>query len=105
MKTDRQIGSKRPHSGEPAVGSPRACKGRLIANLELEFTPTHRKHNSLRISNRKFLRVFRSDSALNFSQLATHHPFLATALLIHGSAIKTPANPQGFNDVQFSNRR
>jgi hypothetical protein len=27
------------------------------------------------------------------------------ALLIHGSAIKTPANLQGFNDVQFSNRR
>jgi hypothetical protein len=101
MKTDRQIGSKRPHSGKRAVGSPGACKGRLIANLELEFTSTRRKHNPLRISNRKFLRVFRPDSALNFSQLVTQHSSPVTPFLIHGSAIKTPANSQGFNNVQF----
>ena len=77
----------------------------LIANLELEFNSTHRKHSPLRISNRKFSHLFDSDSDLNFSPVVTHHSSLATELLIHGSAIKTPANPQGFNDVQFSNRR
>jgi hypothetical protein len=116
MKTDHQLGSKAQHSSKRALGLPRALQGAsvprrptpkdfLIANLELEFTSTHRKHNPLRISNSKFSRVFRSDSTLNFSPLVTHHSSLATALLIHGSAIKTPANPQGFNDVQFSNRR
>jgi len=30
----------------------------LIANLELEFRPTHRKISSLRISNRKYLAIF-----------------------------------------------
>ena len=78
---------------------------RLIANLELESNPTHRKHSPLRISNRKFSRVCDSDSTVNFCQLVTHHSSLTTALLIYGSAIKTPANPQGFNDVRFSNRR
>jgi hypothetical protein len=116
MKTDRQLGSRTQHSSEPTLGLPRGIQGAsvprptavtafLIANLELEFNSTHRKHSPLKISNRKFLRVFDSDSALNFSPLVTHHSSLATELLIHGSAIKTAANPQGFNDVQFSNRR
>lgn len=116
MKTDRQLGSGTQHSSKPTLGLPRAQRlasvprpptptDFLIANLESEFTSTHRKHSPLRISNRKFSRVFDSDSALNFSPLVTHHSSLSTALLIHDSAIKTPANPQGFNDVQISNRR
>lgn len=82
-----------------------ALTGFLIANLELESNSTHRKQSPLRISNRKFSRVFDSDSALNFRLPVTHHSSLVTASLIYGSAIKTPANPQGFNDVRFSNRR
>jgi hypothetical protein len=134
MKTDRQLGSGAQHSSKPSLGVPRAQRQAsaprpptpadfLIANLELEFSSTHRKHSPLKISNRKFLRVFRSD----FSNLTITSPSRsvsepsnstllpvrsspgcqpsATALLIHGSAIKTPANSQGFNDVQFSNRR
>jgi hypothetical protein len=116
MKTDRQLGSEAQHSSKPALGLPRALRGAsapqasaptafLIANLELEFSSTHRKHNPLKIPNRKFSHLFDSDSALNFSPLVTHHSSLATASLIYGSAIRTPANPQGFNDVRFSNRR
>ena len=113
MKTDRQLGSRTQHSSKPAPALPRAQRGPsaprppgptaiLIANLELESNSTHRKHSPLTIPNRKFSRVFDSDSALNFSQLVTHHSSLVTAPLIYGSAIKTPANPQGFNDVRFS---
>ena len=100
-------------------GSPRAtafpwppCGGRLIANPELEFGSSHRKHSPLRISNRKFSRVFHSDLTPNFSlldarhsSLVTHHQALSVALLIYGSAIRNRANSQGFNNVQFSNRR
>ena len=147
MKTDRQIGSKRPHSGKPAVGSPRAPRRAsspryallaptgasrrrslarfedirggplaadfacppsdepLIANLELEFSSTHRKHSPLIIPNRKFSRAFHPDAAQNSRLLVTQYPSSVTPFLIHGSAIKSPANPQGFNNVQFSNRR
>ena len=116
MKTDRQLGSKAPHSSKPAPCLPRALREAstpqafspaafLIANLELEFNSTPRKHSLLETPNRKFSRVFDSDHALNFSPLVTHHSSLVTASLIHGSAIKSPANPQGFNDVRFSNRR
>ena len=116
MKTDRQLGRKVQHSGKPALGLPRGLRRAsvrrpptpadfLIANLELECTSSHGKRSPLRIPNRKFSRVFDSDSALNLSPLVTHHSSLATALLIHGSAIKSPANPQGFNNVRFSNRR
>ncbi len=105
----------------------------LIANLELEFQPTHRKLSPLRISNRKYSRVSRSPRArketrrvpalsckpfwvASHSPLVTQHSPLtcpeedhrrrrATAFLIYGSAIKTAANPQGFNNVRFSNRR
>lgn len=77
----------------------------LTANLELEFNSTPREHSPLEISNRKFSRVFRPDSALNSRRLVTHHPTLVTALLIYGPAIKNHTNPQGFNDVQFSNWR
>src|ERR1700751_5269361 len=86
--------------------------GRLIANPELEFSSSHRKHSPLRISNRKFSRVFHPDLAPNFSlldarhsSLVTHHQALSVALLIYGSAIRNRANSQGFNNVQFSNRR
>src|SRR5579862_7269934 len=107
MKTDRQLGSRTQHSSKPALGLPRGLQGAsvprptavtafLIANLELEVNSTHRKHSPLKISNRKFLRVLRSDSALNFRLPITHHSSLvtsasslATTLLIHGSAIKT----------------
>jgi hypothetical protein len=84
----------------------------LIANPELEFSSTHRKHSPLNFSNRKFMRVFHSDLAPNFSlldachsSLVTHHQALSVALLIYGSAIRNRANSQGFNNVQFSNRR
>jgi hypothetical protein len=134
MKTDRQPGSKAQHAGKPTLGLSRAQRGPsaprppvpipfLIANLELEFTSTHRKHNPLRISNRNFLRVFRSDFSnlrrtssersnsepSNSTLLPVRSPLgclpPATAFLTHGSAIKTPANSQGFNDVRFFNRR
>jgi hypothetical protein len=116
MKTDRQLGSRTQHSSKPALGLPRGLRRAsvprpptpadfLIANLELEFSSTYRKHSRLRIPNRKFSRVFDSDSALNLSSLVTHHSSLATALLIYGSAIKTRDNSQGFNNVQFSNQR
>jgi hypothetical protein len=69
--------------------------GRLIANLELEFSSSHRKHSPLRISNRKFSRVFHSDLAPNISlldarhsSLVTHHQALSVALLMYGSAIR-----------------
>lgn len=67
----------------------------LIANLESEFSSSDRKHSPLKISNRKFSRVFHSDLAPNFSlldarhsSLVTHHQALSVALLIYGSAIK-----------------
>ena len=69
----------------------------LIANPELEFSSSHRKHSPLRISNRKFSRVFHSDLAPNFSlldarhsSLVAHHQTLSIALLIYGSAIRNP---------------
>jgi len=95
----------------------------LIANPELEFSSSHRKHRPLKIPNRKFSRVFHSDLAPNFSLLDARHsslvtgrsPFssrsagadqaLSVALLIYGSAIRNRANSQGFNNVQVSNRR
>ena len=83
----------------------------LIANPELEFSSSDRKHSPLIIPNRKFSRVFHSDLAPNFSLLdarhssLTHHQALSVALLIYGSAIRNRANSQGFNNVQFSNRR
>jgi hypothetical protein len=77
----------------------------LIANLELEFHLTRRKLSPLRISNRKFLHFFHPDSASNFCLLVTSHSSLATVLLIHGSAIKTPRNPFKNSNLKISNRR
>jgi hypothetical protein len=84
----------------------------LIANPELEFSSSDRKHSPLKISNRKFPRLFHSYLAPNFSlldarqsSLVTHHQALSVALLIYGSAIRNRANSQGFNNVQFSNRQ
>jgi hypothetical protein len=37
--------------------------------------------------------------------LVTRHPSLVTAVLIHGSAIKSYGNPWRFNYLRFSNRR
>jgi hypothetical protein len=123
MKTDRQIGSTRQHLGKPARGLPRPCVGRLIANLELEFSSTHRKRSPLKIPNRKFSRVSRTDFSnlgITSSEGSDSEPSNstvlpvrsspvcqppATAILIHGSAIKSLANSQGFNNVRFSNRR
>jgi hypothetical protein len=39
------------------------------------------------------------------SPLVTRHPSLVTAVLIHGSAIKSHGKPWRFNHLQFSNRR
>ena len=124
--TDRSLIRLRQARSRGPFASDFSCPtsgGRLIANLELKLSSTHRKHGPLKIPNRKFSRVFRSD----FSNLTITSPSRsisepsnstllpvrsspgcqppATAFLIHGSAIKTPANLQGFNDVQFSNRR
>jgi len=127
MKTDRQLGSKAQHSSKHALGLTRGLRRASVPRpptpTDFLISSTHRKHSPLKISNRKFLRVFRSD----FSNLTITSPSRsvsepsnstllpvrsspgcqpsATALLIHGSAIKTPANPQGFSNVQFSNRR
>jgi hypothetical protein len=134
MKTDRQLGSKAQHSSKHALGLTRGLRRAsvprpptpadfLIANLELEFSSTHRKRSPLRIPNRKFSRVFRSDfsnltitSSSRSGSAPSNSTLLpvrsspgcqppTTAFLIYGSAIKSPANPQGFNNVQFSNRR
>ena len=42
--------------------SPVSSLQNLIANLELEFHSTHRKLSPLRISNRKYLAIFHSNS-------------------------------------------
>jgi len=42
--------------------SPASSLQNLIANLELEFRPTHRKLSLLRISNRKYLAIFDPNS-------------------------------------------
>ena len=42
--------------------SPASSLQNLIANLELEFRPTHRKLSLLRISNRKYLAIFHPNS-------------------------------------------
>jgi hypothetical protein len=124
--TDRSLIRLRQARSRGPFASDFSCPtsgGRLIANLELKLSSTHRKHGPLKIPNRKFSRVFRSD----FSNLTITSPsrsisepsnstllpvrsspscqLPATALLIYGSAIKTRDNSQGFNNVQFSNRR
>jgi hypothetical protein len=121
MKTDHQIGCKRQHSGKPGLGLLPSLRHAsaphpsalatfrfqkigssgppptqfLIANPELEFSSSDRKHSPLIIPNRKFLRVFHSDLAPNFSlldarhsSLGSHHQALSVALLIYGSAIR-----------------
>jgi hypothetical protein len=69
----------------------------LIANLELEFNPSHRKLSPLEIPNRKFLTISNHFSqpfaSLRSSSLITHHSPLIPAFLIHGAAIKIPPNP------------
>ena len=72
----------------------------LIANLELEFRPTHRKISPLRISNRKYFAIFHLTSQpprrrrraqshprkpffTNHQSRVTSHEFL-----IYGSAIR-----------------
>ena len=64
----------------------------LIANPELEFHLSLIGISPLKFPNRKFLTILDSHSALNHCPLATSHSPLATAFLIHGSAIKTPRN-------------
>jgi hypothetical protein len=75
----------------------------LIANLELEFRPTHRKLSPLKIPHRKYFAVFDPDfSGLPLGPLVTRHLLalgrpgadegLATRFLIYGSAIKTGRN-------------
>ena len=128
--TDRSLIRLRQARSRGPFASDFSCPtsgGRLIANLELKLSSTHRKHGPLKIPNRKFSRVFRSDFSnlgmnltITSSSRSDSEPSNSTllpvrsspscqlpaiALLIHGSAIKTPANLQGFNDVQFSNRR
>jgi|GEM_PF-5847448 len=67
----RRVSAPRP----PALATPQSSPARLeqtirggpvatdflIANPELEFSSSHRKHCPLKISNRKFSRVFHSD--------------------------------------------
>jgi hypothetical protein len=91
----------------------------LIANLELEFHLTQRKTSSLRIPNRKFLRVlcarWPSDNFYMDLQTLTRKGRLAnpqaegnlspTPFLIHGGAIKTPRNPFKNSNFKISNRR
>ena len=73
----------------------------LIANPELEFHLSLIRISDLKIPNRKFLTIFDTCSALNFCFLASSHSPLATALLIHGSAIKTPRNTFRRNTYEF----
>jgi hypothetical protein len=107
MKIERQTGCGTQHPGRPpATGLPRSLRrasspcplaraahhqppaanfpwppsgGRLIANLELEFSSSHRKHSQLQISNRKFLPLFHPNRVMSSvrSSLATSHSPLA----------------------------
>jgi len=81
----------------------------LIANLELEFHPTHRKLSPLKISNRKFsplLRLrFSSPSRSMFANESSDTRHASLCVLIHGSAIKSRRKPFTNNDLQISNRR
>src|SRR3984957_8106974 len=78
----------------------------LIANLELKLHSTHRKTSPLKISNRKYSSIFRrSDQDRRPERTQRAEARFLHAFLIHGSAIKTPANLHRFNYMQISNRR
>ena len=90
----------------------------LIANLELEFHLTHRKLSPLKIPNRKFSRVLRAPRRIaSFSarlhslarkgRRANPHAEVTpmTAILIHGTAIKSQRNPSTNSNLRISNRR
>ena len=88
---------------EMAFVAPSLTIAFLIANLELESRPTHRKLSPLRISSRKFLPIFDpSFQGPALSPAVTRHLLpgslnadegpLATRFLIYGSAIKTRCN-------------
>src|SRR5580693_1952478 len=85
--------------------------GRLIANLELKLTLSHRKTSPLKISNRKYSRVLRSPwrTAILRRSDQDRRPertqrVEGCSVLINGSAIKTFANRHRFNHMQISNR-
>ena len=75
----------------------------LIANLELKLHSTHRKTSPLKISNRKYSSIFRRSDQDRRPERTKRVE--GRSFLIHGSAIKTPANPHRFNHIQISNRR
>jgi hypothetical protein len=92
------VARPRTQPTEPAASLPSKS---LIANPELKFHLSLLRINDLKFPNRKFSTILDPCSAPNFSLLATSHSPLATASLIHGSAIKTPRNTFKRNTYEF----
>jgi hypothetical protein len=80
----------------------------LIANLELEFDLTDRNESPVRISNRKYLAIFRSQrcgAAFPLLSLPSFH-FLASSFqnLIANPRLESKLDPRKINQLQISNR-
>jgi len=80
----------------------------LIANLELEFDLTDRNKSSLRISNRKYLAIFRSrrcGAAFPLLSLPSFNPQAASFQnLIANPRLESNPNPRRISQGQISNR-
>src|ERR1700720_3103990 len=79
--------------------------GRVIANLELEYRLTYRKHIPLKISNRKFLAIF---YLVSHSPLACpdedHRRLRVAQFLIANARLEFPANHTKQSTATKSNR-
>jgi len=80
----------------------------LIANLELEFESSRRKQSSLRISNRKYLAIFRSrrcGAAFPLFSLPSFNPQAASFQnLIANPRLESNPDPKRISQGQISNR-
>jgi hypothetical protein len=80
----------------------------LIANLELEFESSLRKQSPLRISNRKYLTIFRSRRCRVVSSLLSlpsFHPQPSSfQSLIENPRLESKLSPRKISQLQISNR-
>jgi hypothetical protein len=80
----------------------------LIANLELEFELTHTNDSPLRISNRKYLAIFRSrrcGGAFPLLSLPSFHPQPSSFQnLIANPRLESKLNSRKISQLQISNR-
>ena len=80
----------------------------LIANLELEFESSRRKQSPLRISNRKYLAIFRSRRCGGASPLLSLPSFQpqpsSFQSLIANPRLESKLNPRKISQIQISNR-